>query len=50
MIPLLQTKTADSTYKKFLQVTPGPSPDFWVGPEDKATSFPGGNENETKAV
>ena len=37
MIPLLQTKTADTAHTGILQVTPGPFPDFWVGPGDEAT-------------
>ena len=38
VIPLLQTKTADTAHiQQFLQVTPGPFSNFWVGPGDKAT-------------
>ena len=36
VIPLLQTKTADTAHREYLQVTPGPFPDFWVGPGDEA--------------
>ena len=36
MIPLLQTKTADTAHREYLQVTPGHFPDFWVGPGDEA--------------
>ena len=39
MIPLLQTKTADTAHTGILQVTPGPFPDFWVGPGDEANIF-----------
>ena len=35
-IPLFQTKTADTAHREFLQVKPGPFPDFWVGPGDEA--------------
>ena len=28
--------------REFLQVTPGPFPDFWVGPGDEARLGPGG--------
>ena len=39
MIPLLQTKTADTQHiQDFLQLTPGPFPNFWVGPGDKGSS------------
>ena len=37
MIPLLQTKTADSAHTGSLQVTPGPFPDFRAGPGDEAS-------------
>ena len=35
MIPLLPMNNADIL--EFLQVTPGPFPDIWVGPGDEAT-------------
>ena len=38
MIPLLQTKTADTAHTGIFASKPGPFPDFWVGPGDEARS------------
>ena len=42
MIPILQTKTADIAHMGIFAVTPGPFPNFWVGPGDKASKRRGG--------
>ena len=33
-------KTADTAHRGFLQVTPGPFPNLWVGPGDEAKPTP----------
>ena len=40
MIPLLQTKTADTAHTGFFasNTSSGPFPNFWVGPGDKGSS------------
>ena len=37
VIPLLQTKTADTVHTGIFSSDTKPFPDFWVGPGDEAT-------------
>ena len=47
VIPLLQSKTADTAIQGFLQVTPGPFPDYWVGPGDEASAMGWSSEQKS---